>query len=465
MSLREVLIALAYMIASACFVIGLMWLQSPRRARAGNMLSALGMLLAIIATLFVSGIKDYSVIIIGMIIGSALGAVMAYTVKMTAMPQMVGVLNGFGGGASALVAAAEFFKYVADPSTLTPDVSISIMLAMIVGSVTLSGSMIAAGKLQGIVNERPITYQFQNIINLIFFLTIVAAAVYLVVNFGHPWVFLYLTVAALVFGVLFTIPIGGADMPVVICFLNALSGVAAAMAGFVIKNNALIIAGSLVGASGIILTQIMCWAMNRPITNVLFGAFGAVTAASSATATATKKTVRPIQPDEAAILLAYAQLVIIVPGYGMAVSQAQHAVRQLADELAKRGVTVKYAIHPVAGRMPGHMNVLLAEANVPYEQLYDMDQINDEFQNADVALIVGANDVVNPAARYDKSSPIYGMPILNADHAKHIIVLKRSMNPGFAGIENELFYNEKTRMLFGDAKESLTKLINEVKNL
>jgi NAD(P) transhydrogenase subunit beta len=465
MALREVLIALAYMIASACFVIGLMWLQSPRRARAGNMLSALGMLLAIIATLFVSGIKDYSVIIIGMIIGSALGAVMAYTVKMTAMPQMVGLFNGFGGGASALVAAAEFFKYVADPSTLTPDVSISIMLAMIVGAITFSGSMIAAGKLQGIVNERPITYPFQNIINLIFFLTIVAAAVYLVVNFGHPWVFLYLTVAALVFGVLFTIPIGGADMPVVICFLNALSGVAAAMAGFVIKNNALIIAGSLVGASGIILTQIMCWAMNRPITNVLFGAFGAVTAASSATATATKKTVKPIQPDEAAILLAYAQLVIIVPGYGMAVSQAQHAVRQLADELAKRGVTVKYAIHPVAGRMPGHMNVLLAEANVPYDQLYDMDQINDEFQRADVALIIGANDVVNPAARYDSSSPIYGMPILNADHAKQIIVLKRSMNPGFAGIENELFYNEKTRMLFGDAKESLTKLINEVKNL
>jgi H+-translocating NAD(P) transhydrogenase subunit beta len=465
MSLREVLIALAYMIASACFVIGLMWLQSPKRARAGNMLSALGMLLAIIATLFVSGIKDYSVIIIGMIIGSALGAVMAYKVKMTAMPQMVGLFNGFGGGASALVAAAEFFKYVADPSALTLDVSISIMLAMIVGAITFSGSMIAAGKLQGIVHERPITYPFQNIINLIFFLTIVAAAVYLVVNFGHPWVFLYLTVAALVFGVLFTIPIGGADMPVVICFLNALSGVAAAMAGFVIKNNALIIAGSLVGASGIILTQIMCWAMNRPITNVLFGAFGAVTAASSATATATKKTVKPIQPDEAAILLAYAQLVIIVPGYGMAVSQAQHAVRQLADELAKRGVTVKYAIHPVAGRMPGHMNVLLAEANVPYEQLYDMDQINDEFQNADVALIIGANDVVNPAARYDKSSPIYGMPILNADHAKHIIVLKRSMNPGFAGIENELFYNEKTRMLFGDAKESLTKLINEVKNL
>lgn len=465
MSLREVLIALAYMVASACFVIGLMWLQSPKRARMGNLLSSLGMLVAIVATLFVSGIKDYSVIIIGVILGSALGAVMAYTVKMTAMPQMVGILNGCGGGASALVAAAEFFKYAADPSTLTLDVAISIMLAMIVGAVTFSGSMIAAGKLQGVVNERPITYPFQNIINLMFFLTIVAAAVFLVINFGHPWVFLYLTIAALIFGVLFTIPIGGADMPVVICFLNALSGIAAAMAGFVIKNNALIIAGSLVGASGVILTQIMCWAMNRPITNVLFGAFGAVVTAGSSAATATTKTVKPIQPDEAAILLAYAQLVIIVPGYGMAVSQAQHAVRQLADELQKRGVTVKYAIHPVAGRMPGHMNVLLAEANVPYDQLYDMDQINDEFQNADVALIVGANDVVNPAARYDKSSPIYGMPILNADHAKQIIVLKRSMNPGFAGIENELFYNEKTRMLFGDAKESLTKLINEVKNI
>lgn len=465
MSIREVLIALAYMIASACFVIGLMWLQSPKRARAGNLLSSLGMLLAIIATLFVSGIKDYTMIIIGVLIGSAVGTVMARTVKMTAMPQMVGILNGFGGGASALVAAAEFFKYAADPSTLTLDVAITIMLAMIVGVVTFSGSMIAAGKLQGIVNERPITYPYQNIINLIFFLTIVAAAVFLVINFGHPWIFLYMTVAALIFGVLFTIPIGGADMPVVICFLNALSGIAAAMAGFVIKNNALIIAGSLVGASGVILTQIMCWAMNRPITNVLFGAFGAVVTAGSGAATATTKTVKPIQADEAAILLGYAQLVIIVPGYGMAVSQAQHAVRQLADELGKRGVTVKYAIHPVAGRMPGHMNVLLAEANVPYDQLYDMDQINDEFQQADVALIVGANDVVNPAARYDKSSPIYGMPILNADHAKQIIVLKRSMNPGFAGIENELFYNEKTRMLFGDAKESLTKLINEVKNV
>ncbi len=464
MSLREVLIALAYMIASACFVIGLMWLQSPKRARAGNLLSSLGMLVAIVATLFISGIKDYTMIIIGALIGSAVGAVMARTVQMTAMPQMVGLFNGFGGGASALIAAAEFFKYAANPSILTLDVSISIMLAMIVGAITFSGSMIAAGKLQGVVNERPITYPYQNIINLIFFLTIVAAAVFLVVNFGHPWIFLYLTIAALIFGVLFTIPIGGADMPVVICFLNALSGVAAAMAGFVIKNNALIIAGSLVGASGVILTQIMCWAMNRPITNVLFGAFGAVVTAGSS-ATATTKTVKPIQADEAAILLGYAQLVIIVPGYGMAVSQAQHAVRQLADELGKRGVTVKYAIHPVAGRMPGHMNVLLAEANVPYDQLYDMDQINDEFQNADVALIVGANDVVNPAARYDKSSPIYGMPILNADHAKQIIVLKRSMNPGFAGIENELFYNDKTRMLFGDAKESLTKLINEVKSI
>jgi NAD(P) transhydrogenase subunit beta len=453
------------MIASALFVIGLQWLSSPKRARAGNILSSFGMLLAIVATLFVSGVTDYTIIIIGLIIGSALGVVMARMVKMTAMPQMVGILNGFGGGASALVAAAEFFKYAVEPSTLTLDISITIMLAMIVGAVTFSGSMIAAGKLQGVVNERAITYPFQNIINLVFFLTILAAGAYLIVSFGNPWIFSYLTIAALIFGVLFAIPIGGADMPVVICFLNSLSGIAAAMAGFVIKNNALIIAGSLVGASGIILTQIMCWAMNRPITNVLFGAFGSTVTAGAGAKSAAGKTVKPIQPDEAAILLAYAQLVIIVPGYGMAVSQAQHAVRQLADELGKRGVTVKYAIHPVAGRMPGHMNVLLAEANVPYDQLYEMEQINDEFQRADVAMVLGANDVVNPAARTDTSSPIYGMPILNADHAKQIIVMKRSMNPGFAGIENELFYNDKTRMLFGDAKESLTKLINEVKSV
>ncbi len=462
MTLREVLIALAYMAAAACFVVGLMWLQSPKRARRGNMLSAFGMLLAVMATLLDRQILDYSMIAVGLVVGSAVGTLMARTVPMTGMPQMVGLLNGFGGGASALIAAAEYFRYAAGTAP-TLDLSITIMLTMLIGAVTFSGSLIAAGKLQGIVEERAVTYPFQKTINLILFLTIVAASAYLVISFGQPWVFAYLVIASLALGVLFAIPIGGADMPVVICLLNAFSGLAAAMAGFVVKNNALIISGSLVGASGIILTQIMCWAMNRPVTNVLFGAFGATVAAGSATAAG--KIVKPIQADEAAILLAYAQLVIIVPGYGMAVAQAQHAVRQLADELIKRGVDVKYAIHPVAGRMPGHMNVLLAEANVPYDQLYEMDQINDEFQRADVALIIGANDVVNPAARYDTKSPIYGMPILNADHAKQIIVMKRTMNPGFAGIENELFYNDKTRMLFGDAKQSVTKLVQELKQL
>lgn len=464
MTLREIFIAFSYMIAAACFVIGLIWLQTPKRARAGNILSALGMLLAIIATLLSKEIVDYSMIALGLVLGTAAGAWMARTVPMTGMPQMVGLLNGFGGAASALIAAAEYFRYAVGGGP-TLDLSITILLTMLIGAVTFSGSMIAAGKLQGVVNERAVTYPFQQPINLVIALTILATGVYLVVDFAHPWVFGYFIIASLVLGVLFTIPIGGADMPVVICLLNSLSGLAAAMAGFVVKNNALIISGSLVGASGIILTQIMCWAMNRSLANVLFSAFGATVTAGAGGKSAAGKTVKPIQPDEAAILLAYAQLVIIVPGYGMAVSQAQHAVRQLADELAKRGVTVKYAIHPVAGRMPGHMNVLLAEANVPYDQLYDMDQINDEFQRADVALVLGANDVVNPAARYDKTSPIYGMPILNADHAKNIIVMKRSMNPGFAGIENELFYNDKTRMLFGDAKESLTKLINEVKNV
>lgn len=463
MDTRQIFIALSYIVAAALFIFGLKWMSSPKRARPGNILSAFGMLLAIVATLLDRQILDFTMIMVGLLIGTTVGIVMAYTIKMTAMPQMVGILNGFGGGASALVAGAEFFRYAAT-SAPTLDVSITIMLTEIVGAVTFSGSMVAAAKLQEIITGRPVVYPFQKAVNFIILLTVAAAGIYLVVSFGQPWVFAYLVIASLVLGVLFVIPIGGADMPVVICLLNSLSGVAGAMAGFVVHNNALIISGSLVGASGIILTQIMCWAMNRPVTNVLFGAFGAV-AANPGAATAAGRTVKPVQADEAAILLAYARLVIVVPGYGMAVAQAQHAVRQLADELVKRGVEVKYAIHPVAGRMPGHMNVLLAEANVPYGQLYEMDQINDEFARADVALVIGANDVVNPAARYDRSSPIYGMPILNADHAKQIIVLKRSMNPGFAGIENELFYNDKTRMLFGDAKQSVMNLVQELKQL
>jgi len=463
MDARQILIALAYIVAAALFIFGLKWMSSPKRARPGNILSAFGMLLAIVATLLDRQILDFTGIIVGLLIGTTVGIAMAYTIKMTAMPQMVGILNGFGGGASALVAAAEFFRYARAVGP-TLDVSITIMLTTLIGAVTFSGSMVAAAKLQEIITGRPVTYPLQKPVNLIIFLTIAVAGVYLIANFGQPWVFAYLVLASLVLGVLMVIPIGGADMPVVICLLNSLSGVAGAMAGFVVKNNALIISGSLVGASGVILTQIMCRAMNRPVTNVLFGAFGQVSSAGAG-ASISGRTVKPIQADEAAILLAYAQLAIIVPGYGMAVAQAQHAVRQLADELIKRGVEIKYAIHPVAGRMPGHMNILLAEANVPYDQLYEMEKINGEFARADVALIIGANDVVNPAARHDTSSPIYGMPILNADHAKQIIVLKRSMNPGFAGIENELFYNEKTRMLFGDAKQSVTTLIQELKQL
>jgi H+-translocating NAD(P) transhydrogenase subunit beta len=461
MDVRTVLIALSYMAATSAFVIGLQWMNSPRRARAGNLLSSGGMLLAIVVTLVDRRIVDFSWIAVGLLLGTVVGLVLAYRVQMTAMPQMVGILNGFGGGASALVAVAEFYRYAAT-SAPALDVSITIMLTEIIGAVTFSGSMAAAAKLQEIIPGRPVLYAGQKTVHMLLFSTIAAASLALVIHYGNAWFFAYIASASLVLGVLFVMPIGGADMPVVICLLNSFSGLAGAMAGFVLHNNVLIISGALVGASGIILTHIMCRAMNRPVTNVLFGAFGATLTAGGG-ATVAGQTVTPIQADEAAVLLAYAQLVIVVPGYGMAVAQAQHAVRQLADQLSQRGVTVKYAIHPVAGRMPGHMNVLLAEANVPYDQLYDMDQINAEFRHADVVLVIGANDIVNPAARTDTSSPLYGMPILNADQARQTIVMKRSMKPGFAGVENELFYHPKTRLLFGDARDSLTKLISAVK--
>ena len=458
----DVFIPLAYMVAAAFFIIGLQWLSSPKRARQGNVLSAVGMLIAVIATVLLEEIVDYTMIGVGLAIGALAGIVVARKVKMTAMPQMVGILNGFGGAASALVAIAEYFRYssAAMPSI---DTSITIMLTTIIGAVTFSGSVVAAGKLQEVISGRPILFPLQQLVNLLFFLASVGIGAYLVISFGDPWLFLIMTTVALVLGVLFAIPVGGADMPVVICLLNSLSGIAGALAGFVVSNNALIISGALVGASGLILTQIMCVAMNRSIANVLFSGFGAHVQSSGAAVAG--KAVKPIQAEEAAISLAYARLVIIVPGYGMAVAQAQHAVRQLADELDKRGVDVRFAVHPVAGRMPGHMNVLLAEANVPYEKLYEMEQINDEFSRADVALIIGANDVVNPAARHDVGSPIYGMPILNADHAKQVIVNKRSMNPGFAGIENELFYNDNTSMLFGSAQDAIAKVTKAIKEL
>jgi NAD(P) transhydrogenase subunit beta len=457
------LIILIYLAAAVCFILGLKWLSSPATAVRGNRVSSVGMLVAILVTLADRGILSYTIIAAGLVVGSGLGLWMAKTVKMTSMPQMVALLNGLGGGASLLVGGAEFLKSELVSESLPLDTSITIQAALLIGAVTLTGSGIAWAKLQEVMTGRAITFPGQKTLNALIFLAIVGLSIYQIsVPESLLWPF-YATVGlSLLLGVLLVIPIGGADMPVVISLLNSYSGIAAAMTGFVIKNDVLIVAGALVGSSGIILSQIMCKAMNRSLANVLFGAFGA-TAAS--TKSAEGLTVRQVSAEDAAVQLAYARSVIVVPGYGLAVAQAQHLVRELADLVEKKGGEVKYAIHPVAGRMPGHMNVLLAEANVPYDKLFDMDQINSEFERTDVALVIGANDVVNPAARTDPSSPIYGMPILNVDHAKSIIVMKRGMGAGFAGIENELFFNPKTAMLFGDAKQSLQKLVQEIKTL
>ncbi len=456
------LMDLAYLVAGVLFIVGLKRLSSPATARSGNMLGATGMLVAMAATLLHWEIVSFTWIIVGLLLGSVVGLVLAKTVKMTAMPQMVALLNGFGGGASALVAGDEYLRYAAGTMSPSMDVQTTIMLSVIIGAVTFSGSLIAFGKLQELITGRAVTYPGQQLVAGVLFAGTIGLAAWLVAGDPDLPLYIVLTVLALVLGVLFVIPIGGADMPVVISLLNSYSGLAAAMTGFVLDNNVLIVSGALVGASGIILTQIMCRAMNRSLTNVLFGAFGSVVTAGPGTS-AEGKTVRDITAEDAAVLLGYARSVIFVPGYGLAVSQAQHQVRELADLLSARGVDVKYAIHPVAGRMPGHMNVLLAEANVPYDQLIEMERINPEFPRTDVAVVIGANDVVNPAARHDASSPIYGMPILDVDAASNVIVMKRSMNPGFAGIENELFYADNTRMLFGDAKASLTKLVTEIK--
>jgi NAD(P) transhydrogenase subunit beta len=456
------LINLTYLVAGALFILGLKRLSSPATARSGNILGSLGMLAAIVATLLHWEIVSFQWIFVGMVIGASVGVWLARTVKMTSMPQMVALLNGFGGGASALVAGDEYLRYAA--GTLNPAVNVqaTIMLGVIIGAVTLSGSVIAFGKLQEIITGKPFLLPAQKVWGPMVLVGLFLLGAYLVVSDASLPLYVTLNLVALALGVLLVMPIGGADMPVVISLLNSYSGLAAAMTGFVLSNNVLIISGALVGASGLILTKIMCDAMNRSLANVLFGGMGGQVIAASAVS-ADGKVVRDITSEDAAILLSYARSVIFVPGYGLAVSQAQHQVRELADLLQGRGVDVKYAIHPVAGRMPGHMNVLLAEANVPYPQLIEMEQINPEFDRADVAVVIGANDVVNPAARHDRGSPIYGMPILDVDHAKNVIVMKRSMNPGFAGIENELFYNDRTRMLFGDARKSLTQLIQEVK--
>ncbi|UJL32760.1 NAD(P)(+) transhydrogenase (Re/Si-specific) subunit beta [Cylindrospermopsis raciborskii Cr2010] len=459
-------IQLTYLLAASLFIFGLKKLGSPATARNGNVIAAVGMLLAVVATLLDQEVLNYQMILVGLVIGSIIGAIAAYKVQMTEMPQMVGLLNGLGGASSALVAVAEFWRLLDAGQSIPLDINISMLLDVLIGGVTFTGSFLAFAKLQGLVSGTPITFPLQQPVNLLLLGTYLAGSAYLIASPDSLPVFLAVVAVSLVLGVMFVLPIGGGDMPVVISLLNSLSGVAASAAGFVVMNNMLIIAGALVGASGIILTEIMCKAMNRSLFSVLFSAFGSVSTVSGGATTATgNQTVRSIDPEEGAMMLAYARSVVIVPGYGMAVAQAQHSIRELGDQLERMGVDVKYAIHPVAGRMPGHMNVLLAEANVPYTQLYDMEDINPQFEQADVALVIGANDVVNPAARSDANSPIYGMPILEVDRARQTIVIKRGMSKGFAGVDNELFYKEKTTMLFGSAKDMVAKLVSEVKQL
>ena len=459
-------IQLTYLVAASLFILGLKKLGSPASARNGNLVAAVGMLLAIVATMLDQHVLNYEMILVGLAIGSVIGAVIAYKVQMTEMPQMVGLLNGLGGASSALIAVAEFWRLLDSSQPIPLDVNISMLLDVLIGGVTLTGSFLAFAKLQGLISGTPITFPLQQPFNILLLGSYLAGSAYLIITPDSLPVFLAVVAVSLVLGVMFVLPIGGGDMPVVISLLNSLSGVAAAAAGFVVMNNMLIIAGALVGASGLILTEIMCKAMNRSLFSVLFSAFGSVsTSTAGAAAGASDQPVRSIDAEEGAMMLGYARSVVIVPGYGMAVAQAQHSVRELADQLERMGVDVKYAIHPVAGRMPGHMNVLLAEANVAYTQLYDMEDINPQFEQADVALVIGANDVVNPAARSDKNSPIYGMPILEVDRAKQTIVIKRGMSAGFAGVDNELFYKAKTTMLFGSAKDMVAKLVSEVKQL
>ncbi len=456
---------LAYLVTIVTFILALRFLSSPAHARRGNQIGAIGMLIAIVVTFAQSSIVSYWEIAVGMVLGGGFGAVAARRVKMTAMPQMVALFNGVGGGAAALVSLAEFHRTAPASGDLQRDISASIVLSALIGSISFAGSLIAFGKLQELIKGRPITYPGQRIGNLLLLGACAAGGVAVVSGAEQQWLLWGIIVGAAAFGVLFVLPIGGADMPVVISLLNAFTGLAAAATGFELENNVLIVAGMLVGASGTLLTLMMGRAMNRSIGNVLFGAFGQVTAAAAEVAAAGTGSVRATTVDDVAVMLAYAHKVVIVPGYGMAVAQAQHDVRNLADLLEARGVDVTYAVHPVAGRMPGHMNVLLAEANVPYPALKEMDEANAEFPRTDVSLVIGANDVVNPDARNNPSSPIYGMPILNVDEGQATVVLKRSMNPGFAGIENPLFFDPKTLMLFGDAKESVAKLAAAVKAL
>ncbi len=458
----HVFVELCYLVASILFVVGLKRLQSPATARGGNALAALAMFIAIAATLLDTQILSWTGILIGVVLGGGIGAFAARTVQMTDMPQMVGIFNGFGGGASAVVAIAEFLGTGGSAGVSTAGGT--IVLGTLIGGVTFSGSFIAFGKLQGLLSGNPLTFPGQNLVNgLLFLAVLVSGVLALGVTTVDPLTAFYALIAlSLVLGISVVVPIGGADMPVVVSLLNSYSGLAASAAGFVIGNMVLIISGALVGASGLILTVLMCKGMNRSLANVAFGAFGGT--ATTASGSIEERPVKRADAEMVAAELGYVNSVVVVPGYGLAVAQAQHELRKVGDLLEERGVDVKYGIHPVAGRMPGHMNVLLAEADVPYDRLFDLDEINDDFGNTDAVLIVGANDVVNPAAR-EEGSAIAGMPILDVDRARRTIVMKRSLSPGFAGIDNELFYMDKNLMFFGDAKESMAELVRELREL
>ncbi|MFL6040729.1 MAG: NAD(P)(+) transhydrogenase (Re/Si-specific) subunit beta [Gaiellales bacterium] len=457
---------LAYLLCAVLFIWGLKRLSSPATAPLGNRIAAAGMALAIGVTLVDSGSHNLGWIVAGIIVGSAIGGYSARAVRMTAMPQMVALFNGVGGGAAALIAISEYHDRIDQPGDLAAKVIVSTLFSAIVGSISFAGSMVAFAKLQELLSGSPVTLPGQKLVNAVLALAVLALAVLLATGTESEGLLLAAVALSLVLGVIMVMAIGGADMPVVISLLNSFTGLAAAATGFVLDNDLLIIAGTLVGASGTLLTQMMSRAMNRSIANVVFGAFGTGGGdAAVGPAGAAGGIVRSASADDVAVMLAYARRVVIVPGYGLAVAQAQHNVRELADQLERRGIDVRYAIHPVAGRMPGHMNVLLAEADVPYTQLYEMDDINGEFSRTDVSLVIGANDVVNPAAKNTPGSPIYGMPVLNVEQSSAVVVLKRSMNTGFAGIDNELFSNERTTMLFGDAKDSLVNLVTAVKGV
>ncbi|MBI3782058.1 MAG: NAD(P)(+) transhydrogenase (Re/Si-specific) subunit beta [Deltaproteobacteria bacterium] len=451
-----------YILSAAMFVLGLKGLSSPKWARQGMLLAALGMVVAVVGTLFHHHIVTYRWIALGMLIGAGVGGTMGLRIPMTAVPQRTAISHSLGALAACLVGISEYFRFGGELSRVTLT---ALDFEVIVGALTFTGSLIAAAKLQELLPGRPITYRGQNIMSLSLLVVIAGSAIYLVITQSATAFFYVMVGMSMIFGLLLVIPIGAADMPVVIALLNSYGGLADAAMGFVLMNKIQIITGSLDGTSGFLLSLLMCRAMNRSITNVLFGAFGSVSEADVTSAAEAKGTTRSISAEETSVLFETARSVIVVPGYGMAVAQAQHAVAELSNILMERDIDVKFAIHPVAGRMPGHMNVLLAEANVPYEQLHEMEEVNPSFPEADIVLVVGANDVTNPAAKSNKSSPLYGMPILEVERAKSIIVLKRSMRPGFAGVDNDLYYNEKCMMLFGDAKESITKLITEMKSL